>query len=72
VIAIGWNDRYIVARQVPPADNSVTNFYYLEMAGDSATTAASKVVVGPLTETEFERKQAELKLPDFTRWISAK
>jgi len=76
VFAVGWNDRYIVAKQHPANDRRVTNYYYLEMALDSTLLKPSndpnwqhKSVTGPLTEAVFLAKKAELRLPDFTRVI---
>jgi len=78
VFAVGWNDRYIVAKQHPENDRRVTNYYYLEMALDSTLLKPSvdpnwqhKSVTGPLTEAVFLARKAELGLPDFTRVIGS-
>lgn len=68
VFAVGWNDRYIVAKQHPTDDRRVTNYFLLEMARDSAYADPSASVTGPLTETDFQSK-AKLGLPDFKRTI---
>jgi hypothetical protein len=67
VFAVGWDQRYIVAKQHPNNNRVVTNYYYLEMAKDSPYADPSASVTGPLTETEFKQRQAELRLPDFKR-----
>ena len=67
VFAVGWDQRYIVAKQHPNNNRAVTNYYYLEMAKDSQHADPSASVTGPLTETEFKQRQVNLKLPDFTR-----
>jgi hypothetical protein len=69
VFAVGWNEHYIVAKQHPKNNRTVTNFYYLEISKDSKNADPTNSVVGPLTETEFIKKQTELKLPIFTRII---
>ena len=69
VFAVGWNDRYVVAKQYPANNRSVTNYYYLDMSRDNAYADPSQSVTGPLTEAEFKRHQAELTLPDFRRVI---
>ena len=69
VFAVGWNDRYIVAKQHPANDRNVTNYYYLDMSRDSAYADPNQSVTGPLAEAEFKRHQAELKLPGFRRTI---
>lgn len=69
VYSVGWDNRYIVAKQHPKNDRTKTNFFYLEMAKDSMYAEPSTSVKGPLTAQEFTSKQSELKLPNFTRTI---
>jgi hypothetical protein len=69
--SVGWNDRYIVAKQHPAANRSITNFFYLDISKDSKYAEPSNSVVGPLTEREFTQKKRELGLPDFTRTIKS-
>lgn len=71
VFAVGWNEKYIVAKQHPDNNRAITNFYFLEIAKDSKYADPSDSVTGPLTESEFIRKQTELKLPPFTRTIKS-
>jgi hypothetical protein len=61
VVAVGYDQHYIVAQQRPHNDPARTNFYYLHIGKDEVT--------GPLTVGEFAVKQAELSLPDFNRPI---
>jgi len=70
VFSVGWDNRYIVAKQHPNNDRTITNYYYLEMAKDSMYAQPSTSVTGPLTALEYASKQSELKLPDFTRTLS--
>jgi hypothetical protein len=62
-----WDQRYIVAKQHPRNNRTVTNYYYLEMAKDSSNADPGASVTGPLTEAEFNQRKTELKLPEFTR-----
>lgn len=71
VFSVGWDQRYIVAKQHPNNDRAVTNYYYLEMAKDSRYADPSASVTGPMTAQEFASKQNELKLPPFTRTIKS-
>jgi len=71
VFSVGWSDRYIVAKQHPAANRSVTRFYYLDISKDSKYAEPTNSVIGPLTEAEFVRKQQELALPTFTRTIKS-
>jgi hypothetical protein len=71
VFSVGWNNRYIVAKQHPNNDRSITNFYYLDISRDSTYADPSLSVTGPLTEAEFVRKRSELGLPEFTRTVKS-
>jgi nitrous oxide reductase accessory protein NosL len=71
VFSVGWNDRYIVAKQHPKNNRSITNYYYLDMSRDSTYADPSASVAGPLKESDFLRKRTELSLPDFSRTIKA-
>ena len=71
VFSVGWNKRYIVAKQHPGGNRSVTDFYYLDMTKDSKYADPTNSVVGPLTEAGFMQKQRELGLPSFTHTIKS-
>lgn len=71
VFAVGWDQRYIVAKQHPNNNRALTNYYYLEMAKDSPYADPRESVTGPLTAQQFASKQNELKLPPFTRTIKS-
>ena len=71
VFAVGWSDHYIVAKQHPATNRSITSFYYLDISKDSKYAEPTNSVVGPLTEAEFTQKQHELGLPAFTRTIKS-
>ena len=67
VFEVGWDDHFIVAKQHPGNDRTFVHYYILETATDSKYADPSKSVTGPLSQAEFERRKAELKLPDFRR-----
>lgn len=69
VFSVGWNERYIVAKQHPKNDRAITNHFYLEMALDSEYAEPSVSVKGPFSATEFEKEQTELGLPAFSLTI---
>ena len=71
VFSVGWNDRYIVAKQHPKNNRSITNYYYLDMSHDSAYADPSASVTGPLAESDFLRRRTEIGLPDFSRTVKA-
>ena len=69
VFSVGWNDKYIVAKQHPNNNRAITNFFYIIIARDRPSSDLSKCVIGPLTETEFSKHQKELDLPSFQQTI---
>jgi hypothetical protein len=71
VFSVGWNDRYIVAKQHPKNDRNITHFYYLDISRDSMYGDPATSVTGPLSESEFFRRRAELGLPAFCRTIKS-
>ena len=66
---IGWNDRFIVAKQHPSDNKSVINYFILDMVRDSQFSDPEVSVAGPLSVTEFKEKTLLLGLPAFTRDI---
>ena len=71
VFAFGYDKRFIVAKQHPDGDRSVTNYFYLDMTKDSKYADPSDSVIGPLTKTEFAAEAKRLNLPEFTRTLTA-
>ena len=71
VFAFGYDKRFIVAKQHPSGNRSITNYFYLDMTKDSKYAKPSDSVTGPLTKTEFEEDANRLNLPEFTRTIKA-
>lgn len=71
VVAFGFDERFIVAKQHPNGDRSVTNYFYLDMTKDSKYAEPSRSVTGPLTREQFESEALRLKLPMFSRALKA-
>ena len=71
VFAVGWDGRYLVAKQHPNGDKNITNFFILDAQQDGRNAYSSKVVLGPLTESEFKKKAAELNLPPFSKELES-
>jgi hypothetical protein len=65
VFSVGFNDRYLVARQHPDNDRAVTNYYYIDLQHETVDPNAN--VHGPMTLEQFQAKKTELGLPEFTR-----
>ena len=47
VFAAGWDGRYLVAKQHPKGDKSVTNYFIIDSQKDSPSADAKQVVTGP-------------------------
>jgi hypothetical protein len=71
VFSVGWNDRFIVAKQHPSNNKLVTNYFILEIARDGQLASPSASVTGPLSAAAFEKMAASLGLPQFTKTIEA-
>jgi len=70
VFAVGSDARYIVAKQHPKGDRSITNYFIIDKRLDP-NRPASGAVMGPLTAREFEVKQRDLQLPPFTKVLAS-
>lgn len=66
VFAVGWDQRYLVAKQHPNGDRRQTNYFILDARNDEKNVDPSRVVIGPLTALEFQRKTVEMRLPKFS------
>lgn len=71
VFAVGWNERFVVAKQHPEGNRAVTHYYYLDMEKDSPYADPSESVTGPLSEEKFAMKRQELNLPPFRQTIKS-
>lgn len=67
VFAVGWDGRYLVAKQHPSNDRGTTNYFIVDARTDSDYANQAKVVMGPLTASEFQRKTIDLRLPTFSK-----
>ena len=68
VFEVGSNDTYIVAKQHPNRDLSITNYFYINTQEFPRVQPfiPSEHVIGPLTKDEFLKKSVELQLPEFS------
>jgi len=71
VYALGWDGRYLVAKQHPGGDKSKVNYFIIDGAADSDDAEPQKVVVGPLTESEYLVRSSQLKLPKFSKVLES-
>lgn len=71
VFAVGWDGRYLVAKQHPDNDRSKTNYFIIDSRNDTDLADPTEVVIGPLTEAEFRQKSIELRLPTFSKVLTS-
>lgn len=71
VFAVGWDDRFVVAKQHPSGNRQVTNFFIIEAAKDSVDADPAVATTGPLTETQFMGYAESLKLPPFSKELAS-
>lgn len=71
VFAVGWDGRYLVAKQHPGGDRSKTNYFIVDSRNDTPYIDPAKVTTGPLTALEFQRKSIEMKLPKFSKLLES-
>jgi hypothetical protein len=71
VFAVGWNKHYVVAKQHPNGDRTVTNFFVIDATLESDRSERGDVVRGPLTEAEFQSLSRQLDLPPFTKVLAS-
>ena len=67
VCSVGENDKWIVAARHPGGDKTRKEFYYFSKAADHPFKNADEIVLGPFTESEFNRHRIRLSLPDFEK-----
>jgi hypothetical protein len=67
VFAVGWDGHYIVAKQHPKGDKSITNYFIIDASKDGPFVDPPKIVQGPLSELDFVGMKRKLNLPEFTK-----
>jgi len=71
VFAVGFNDNYIIVKQHPSNNRTITNYYIVPIYKES-TLSPEKGLIGPLTLEQFNEKRKELNISDkvtFTKEI---
>jgi hypothetical protein len=71
VFAVGWDGRYLVAKQHPDNDRNQINYFIVDSKNDGPYVDPDKVVTGPFTALEFQRRSNEMKLPKFTKVLKS-
>jgi hypothetical protein len=71
VFAVGANDRYVVAKQHPGGNKSVTNYFIIDVHAGAPNATSNGGVTGPLNEAAFAKKATQLMLPPFTKTLAS-
>jgi hypothetical protein len=71
VFAVAWDGRYVVAKQHPKGNKSVTNYFIIDSQKDTPIADARQAVIGPLFEAEFQQKATAMKLPPFKKVLKS-
>ncbi|QNA87586.1 hypothetical protein G4G28_02280 [Massilia sp. Dwa41.01b] len=66
VFAVGWDGRYLVAKQHPEGNRGTTSYFIVDTATRSPQGAVRETVTGPLTAPAFEQKAMAMALPAFS------
>jgi hypothetical protein len=66
VFSVGFNNRYLVAKQHPNGNRSVTTYWYLEIDRDKKYADSKESVRGPMDLKEFERESFQKGFPEFS------
>jgi hypothetical protein len=69
--AIGWDRRYLVAKQHPDGIKGITNFFIIDSTKDSPTQDPAVVVIGPLQGEEYLNQARDLNLLNFTKVLAS-
>ena len=75
VFAVGANDRYIVVKQHPIAedqqhfDRAVTNYFIVDRTKQPTQHKRGEGVIGPLTKEQFDEAAKRMLLPAFTKTL---
>jgi hypothetical protein len=71
VFAVGANQEYIVAKQHPGGNKSITNYFIVNIRAGAPKADWKEGVIGPLAEKDFEERSATMKLPAFTKTLES-
>ena len=66
VIAVGSNEKYVVAKQKPIGGGSIS-YFYIDRAKDDKYLNWDEITQGPFSEARFLLLKAELGLPEFSK-----
>ena len=71
MFAVGWDGRYLVAKQHPQGEKKITNYFIIDAKKDGPYADPKRVVEGPMSETEYLKRSGELHLPHFCKELAS-
>jgi len=69
VFSVGINDSYVVAKQHPNGDKSVTKYFVILRSYEKTSPLDPKALLGPMKEDEFAARAKSMNLPKFSKTI---
>lgn len=66
VIAVGSNEKYVVAKQKPNGGGPIS-YYYIKREKDDKYLNGHEVTQGPFSRARFIQLKSELGLPEFSK-----
>jgi hypothetical protein len=66
VVAVGSNEKYIVAKQLEPG-STISSYFYIVRENDNKYLNPDEITQGPFTEIQFAELTLNLGLPSFSK-----
>jgi hypothetical protein len=66
VVAVGSNEKYIIAKQLEPGSTAVS-YFYIVRENDNKYLNPDEITQGPFTEERFTELSKKLGLPSFSK-----
>lgn len=66
VVAVGSDDKYVVAKQKPIGGGAIS-YFYIDREKDGRYLNADEITEGPFSEAQFIQLKAQLGLPEFSK-----
>jgi hypothetical protein len=66
IVAVGSNEKYIVAKQLEPG-STIASYFYIERESDNKYLNHDEITQGPYTEIQFAELIQGLGLPSFSK-----
>ena len=71
IFAVGYNEKYIIVKQHPNNNRTVTNYFILPLI-KGFNWRTNNGLIGPLTLDQFNEKRKQLSIPDSLKFTIVK